>query len=61
MGETNTDPAPNNCALASELGKVNQFKYFKSYDKYPIDDLLEKDDNHTSSRETYSKCELSNP
>ena len=28
--------------LASEIGKVNEFGYLKSYDKYPIDDLLQK-------------------
>lgn len=33
---------PNNCTLASEIGKVNEFGYHKSYDKYPIDDLLQK-------------------
>jgi len=33
---------PNNCTLASEMAKVNEFGYHKSYDKYPIDDLLQK-------------------
>lgn len=37
-----TSPSPNNCTLASELGKVTQFGYHKSYDKYPVNDLLQK-------------------
>jgi len=37
-----SDPKPNGCGLASEQAKINQFKYFKSYDKYPIDSLLQK-------------------
>lgn len=37
-----TEPAANNCTLASEIAKVNEFGYHKSYDKYPIDDLLQQ-------------------
>lgn len=41
--ETPTTPAkPNSCMLASEVAKIEQFDYWKMYDKYPCDDICNK-------------------
>ena len=34
--------APNNCSMASEIKRIEQYDYWKTYDKYPCDDLCNK-------------------